>query len=271
MTTARLNAGSSSLKFCISAGRRPKPGGSSARPDRGDRHRAGLSRPTYGASSSSAGRRRRVRTAGRARRLAAWIGSATRSRVLGVGHRVVHGGARQRADVVTPQVLTHLRELIPLAPLHSRTTRGDRGGSRALPGVPQVACFDTAFHRGQPPVAELVRSARASAAGGDPAVRLPRALVRVHRLGASRSRPEVAEAPRDRRAPRQRREPVRDAGTARASTARSGSPRSTAVHGHESGRLDPGVVLYLFRASASRTRRSRRSCTRSRGCSASPA
>jgi acetate kinase len=80
------------------------------------------------------------------------------ARVLGVGHRVVHGGARFAAPtIVTPQVLDELRTLIPLAPLHQPYNLAaiDAVGER-LPGVPQVACFDTSFHRGQPAVAEVV-------------------------------------------------------------------------------------------------------------------
>ena len=91
--------------------------------------------------------------------LAAWLRSRYGgARVLGVGHRVVHGGPRYAGPVVvTPQVLEELRGLVPLAPLHQPYNLGaiDAVFER-LPGVPQVACFDTSFHRGQPAVAELV-------------------------------------------------------------------------------------------------------------------
>jgi acetate kinase len=78
--------------------------------------------------------------------------------VRGVGHRIVHGGARYTGPtIVTPEILEELRALIPLAPLHQPYNLAaiDAVWER-LPGVPQVACFDTSFHRGQPPVAELV-------------------------------------------------------------------------------------------------------------------
>ena len=80
------------------------------------------------------------------------------ARVLGVGHRVVHGGAQYAAPtLVTPQVLDDLRKLIPLAPLHQpHNLAAIDAVAERLPGVPQVACFDTSFHRGQPAVAELV-------------------------------------------------------------------------------------------------------------------
>ncbi len=91
--------------------------------------------------------------------LAAWLRSRYGgARVLGVGHRVVHGGSRYTGPtVVTPEVMKELRELIPLAPLHQpHNLAAIDAVSERLPGVPQVACFDTSFHRGQPAVAELV-------------------------------------------------------------------------------------------------------------------
>jgi acetate kinase len=79
-------------------------------------------------------------------------------RVLGVGHRVVHGGARYATPtLVTPQVLADLRAFVPLAPLHQpHNLAAIEALLERMPGVPQVACFDTSFHRGQPAVAELV-------------------------------------------------------------------------------------------------------------------
>ena len=80
------------------------------------------------------------------------------SRVLGVGHRVVHGGATYAGpSIVTPEVIEDLRTLIPLAPLHQPYNIGAiEAVAERLPDVPQVACFDTSFHRGQAPVAELI-------------------------------------------------------------------------------------------------------------------
>ena len=65
-----------------------------------------------------------------------------------VGHRVVHGGPRHTAPVVLDDaVVTELRALVPLAPLHQpQALAGIEAVGRALPGVPAVACFDTAFH-----------------------------------------------------------------------------------------------------------------------------
>jgi acetate kinase len=80
------------------------------------------------------------------------------ARVRGIGHRIVHGGARYTGPtIVTPDVLDDLRKLIPLAPLHQPyNLAAIEAVSERLPGVPQVACFDTSFHRNQPAVAELV-------------------------------------------------------------------------------------------------------------------
>ena len=80
------------------------------------------------------------------------------ARVRGIGHRVVHGGARYTGPtIVTEEVLDDLRTLIPLAPLHQpHNLAAIEAVWERLPGVPQVACFDTSFHRGQPAVAEIV-------------------------------------------------------------------------------------------------------------------
>ncbi len=84
--------------------------------------------------------------------------SGAAARVLGVGHRVVHGGVRYAQPVrLTPQILADLRELVPLAPLHQPyNLAAIEAVFERLPDVPQVACFDTGFHSGQPQVAKLV-------------------------------------------------------------------------------------------------------------------
>ena len=72
-----------------------------------------------------------------------------------VGHRVVHGGTRFDAPcMVTPEVLEQLDALTPLAPLHQpHNLVPIRAIAKARPRLPQVACFDTAFHRTMPAVA----------------------------------------------------------------------------------------------------------------------
>jgi len=66
-----------------------------------------------------------------------------------VGHRVVHGGTRYSAPtLITDEVVSVVRDLIPLAPLHNPANlAGIEAARQLLPGVPQVAVFDTAFHR----------------------------------------------------------------------------------------------------------------------------
>lgn len=69
-----------------------------------------------------------------------------------IGHRVVHGGAdRMTPEMVTGPLLAELAQLSPFAPLHQpHNLAGIRAAMEAFPGVPQVACFDTAFHRSHP-------------------------------------------------------------------------------------------------------------------------
>ena len=75
-------------------------------------------------------------------------------RVTAVGHRIVHGGtAFTQAMVIDDPLLAALLALAPLAPLHQpHNLAGVAAARAAFAGVPQVACFDTAFHRCQPEV-----------------------------------------------------------------------------------------------------------------------
>jgi acetate kinase len=76
--------------------------------------------------------------------------------VRGIGHRVVHGGVSYDAPIrLNRDVLEALSRLIPLAPLHQPHNLAPiRAIFDAVPHIPQVACFDTAFHRTQPNVAQ---------------------------------------------------------------------------------------------------------------------
>jgi acetate kinase len=76
--------------------------------------------------------------------------------VTGVGHRVVHGGTRFTSPVaVSEGVLQELKALCPLAPLHQpHNIAAIEAILAAAPRLPQVACFDTAFHQTQPRVAQ---------------------------------------------------------------------------------------------------------------------
>lgn len=77
-------------------------------------------------------------------------------RVAAVGHRVVHGGMRFSGPaLIDAAVLAELEALIPLAPLHQpHCVEAIKAAARTAPSVPQVACFDTAFHRTLPHVAQ---------------------------------------------------------------------------------------------------------------------
>lgn len=77
-------------------------------------------------------------------------------RLVAVGHRVVHGGSVYAAPVrLTAEIVGHLEQFIPLAPLHQpHNLKPIRMLMENQPQLPQVACFDTAFHRNQPEVAQ---------------------------------------------------------------------------------------------------------------------
>ncbi len=77
--------------------------------------------------------------------------------LVGVGHRVVHGGADYAApQLITPEVMSKLDSITPLAPLHNpHNLAAIRAMMQECPQLPQVACFDTAFHRQQDTLAKL--------------------------------------------------------------------------------------------------------------------
>jgi acetate kinase len=77
--------------------------------------------------------------------------------IQAVGHRIVHGGERYTAAVqITPEVKRVIGELAELAPLHNPASLdGIRAVEQALPGIPQVAAFDTAFHATLPAAARI--------------------------------------------------------------------------------------------------------------------
>jgi acetate kinase len=181
--------------------------------------------------------------------LAAWLRSQYHAaHVIGVGHRVVHGGAHfAGATLVTPDVVEQLRALVPLAPLHQPHNLAAIGAvSERLPHVPQVACFDTAFHRGQPEVATVIPLPREIRGGG------------VQRYGFHGLSYEYIASVLPQVAP--------DIADGRVVVAHLGSGASlcamkqrrsvdstlgfTALDGlcmgTRPGALDPGVVLYLF-------------------------
>ena len=168
-----LNAGSSSLKFCVFQ----RPNGERWRLEaRGQIEGIGTS-PRLSVKDANlrkvADEQLDTTTVQNGRdaigALAVWLRSHyAGARVLGVGPRVVHGGARfTKPVVVTPEILVELRELIPLAPLHQPyNLAAIEAVAERLPGVPQVACFDTSFHRDHAPVADLIPLPREVCQGG---------------------------------------------------------------------------------------------------------
>jgi len=160
--TLVLNAGSSSLKFCVFSRPEVEGGyvdsrgelegiGESPRISAKDANGHVLVDQKFGTAVKDS--HEALETVTR------WLESRyAGGRVLGVGHRVVHGGLKYtRPTVVTPNVLDDLRRLVPLAPLHEPSNlAGIEAAMQRMPSVPQVACFDTSFHRTQPRVTQLI-------------------------------------------------------------------------------------------------------------------
>jgi acetate kinase len=155
-----LNAGSSSLKFCVFE--RPK-GEIWHLESRGQIEGIGTS-PCLSVKDEIGGTLANQDVSARDASeaiavLAGWLRSMYGgSHVVGVGHRVVHGGSRFKGPtLLNAEVLQELYQLVPLAPLHQPyNLAAIQAVFERLPDTPQVACFDTSFHRGQPEVAELI-------------------------------------------------------------------------------------------------------------------
>ena len=167
--------------------------------------------------------------------------------IAGVGHRVVHGGTEfMEPTVVDSSTLAKLDRYVPLAPLHQpHNLDAIRQAAAVLPGVPQVACFDTSFHRSVPEVAQLFALPPRFADAGvrrygfhglsyeyvasvlprlDPRAAAGRTV--VFHLGSGASMCAMRDC--------------RSVATTMGFTAVDGLPMGT-----RSGSLDPGVVLFL--------------------------
>jgi acetate kinase len=161
-----------------------------------------------------------------------------------VGHRLVHGGLHHAApERITDTLLSELRSLIPFAPLHMPDEiAGIEAVTSHFSGLPQVACFDTAFHRSMPEVAQRFALPRAlwdegirrygfhgisceyimRTLGVDP----PSRLIIAH-LGNGASMAAVKDgSPLD--------------------TTMGFTPTGGFMMGTRSGDLDPGIILYLL-------------------------
>lgn len=167
-------------------------------------------------------------------------------RVAAAGHRVVHGGlAYSTATLINDAVIAELEKLVPLAPLHQpHNLSAIRTLASLHPELPQVACFDTAFHRTQPPVAQLFALPRLMTEGG------------VRRYGFHGLSYEYIASKLLDYAPDASRVVVAHLGSGASMCAiRDGSSVEstmgfTAVDGlpmgTRTGALDPGVVLYCM-------------------------
>jgi acetate kinase len=153
-----LNAGSSSIRFAVYAG-----GGDPRRLLGGKIERIGLPGTTLAVDPSPGrmDRPRRIAARGHAAAVASLLDWLGRDPLFGavdaVGHRLVHGMRHSRPAWVTPGLLAELRRITPFDPDHLpvevELIEAVRGRH---PGLRQVACFDTAFHRTMPEVARLL-------------------------------------------------------------------------------------------------------------------
>ena len=155
-----VNAGSSSVKFQVfGAGRE----GAARAADQGTdgRHRHAAAAARAGGRQASlidqsyapervSDVRAALETAG------AWLRETQKLEPVAVGHRVVHGGPEyDRPVLIDDEVLAQLERYVSLAPLHQPNNLAPVRSIRArMPDLPQVACFDTAFHRGHSAIAD---------------------------------------------------------------------------------------------------------------------
>lgn len=155
-----LNAGSSSIKFCVYhlADTNLEAG------LRGQIEGIGTPHPQLTVRENGSKRERALSTAeaGTPQAATALLAQAIAQRsaeleIVAIGHRIVHGGTRYSAPVrIDDTVLTYLDTLSPLAPLHQpHNLAVIRAVAHELPGVQQVGCFDTAFHQGHDTVTEM--------------------------------------------------------------------------------------------------------------------
>lgn len=154
-----INAGSSSVKFTVhDIGLTLRLRGQLSGLNGDSPH---LSVTRYGAGPSADTAREKLRS-GSVPDPVAWLlqwlrGQSALDDLAAVGHRIALGGLDHTApELLTDEVLRKLHSLVPLAPLHQpRNLEPVETIRRLHPSVPQVACFDTAFHRTVPHIAEL--------------------------------------------------------------------------------------------------------------------
>jgi acetate kinase len=168
-----LNAGSSSIKFTLfhvgrgrelEAGPEGQVDGIGARPHFSVRAPGGEALVDRDLAGEG-----RMDHRGAMDEIRAWLDAHRGGdRLVGAGHRIVHGGRRYAAPVlIDAGVVAELEQLVPLAPLHQpHNLAAIRAITATSPDLPQVACFDTAFHQTQPAVAQIVALPRELTADG---------------------------------------------------------------------------------------------------------
>lgn len=181
-------------------------------------------------------------------RTMAWIEARLGTdRLIGVGHRVVHGGSKHfHPELVTAGLLKELEALAPLAPLHEPHNLAPiRAIAAARPQLPQVACFDTAFHRSMPAVATrfaLPREFEATGVRryGFHGLSYEYIAARMREIAPGLARGAVIAAHLGNGASLCAMRDGRSVDTTMGFTALDGL-----VMGTRCGNLDPGVILYL--------------------------
>jgi acetate kinase len=228
-----INGGSSSVKFALfesGASPRQKAAGSVQR-------LSGLDPAAYGQRAVEA--------------LLEWMNPvATQSEIVAIGHRIVHGGPRYLEHVsITPKVIGELRNIAPIDPDH---LPGEialiEAMEKCFPGLPQVACFDTVFHRDMPTVAKLLpivrkyfeQGVRRYGFHGLSFAYLMEELGRVAKPQANAGRVILAHLGNGCSMAAVREGKCVD-------TTMAFTPTAGLMMGTRTGDLDPGVLVYLLR------------------------
>ncbi|MDO9009829.1 MAG: acetate/propionate family kinase [Thiobacillus sp.] len=245
-----LNAGSSSLKFALYR--------ADAAPARDAQYRGSIEaigqRGRFRVSDGAAGSSEQAVSAANHEQaltfLLDWLERRHPGLILrAAGHRVVHGGAEYQHPVrIDDQVVAALDQLIPLSPLHQpHNLAGIRALARLRPELPQVACFDTAFHHTLPPLARNFALPRDMSARGirrygfhGLSYEYIARVLPEHLGDAAEGRVVVAHLGYGASlcAMRQRRS---------METSMGFTPLDGIPMGSRAGALDPGVLLYLLR------------------------
>jgi acetate kinase len=243
-----INAGSSSVKFALfRVGQTPE------RVFSGKIERIGLPDSALTVTDAASGRteREQITAADHAACAGLLIERLERKMsaadIVAVGHRVVHGGPRySEPQRVIPEVLAELSRLSPYDPEHLPSELGlIEAFGQKFPGLPQVACFDTAFHRDMPRVARLLPIPRRYEAEGlrrygFHGLSYEFLLDELRRIGGAAADGRVILAHLGNGASMAAVRGGKSFDTTMGFTPAAGLPMST-----RSGDLDPGIVAYL--------------------------